>query len=158
MDFLNKIKAGAAEVGKQAQIKIEVTRLKSLLSEKQQAVEAKYRDIGQKIYQVYRSAPGQDFPGGVKEICLQIQGLEAEMEEIKEKINELKGVKLCPACHREIDYSARFCPNCGANVEQASALEAAEKEANQKVCPQCGKTAKKEAKFCTGCGQMLPQE
>ena len=49
----------------------------------------------------------------------------------------------CAACGSENPAGARFCMNCGAQLERR--------------CPSCGATAPPEARFCMGCGNPLDE-
>jgi class 3 adenylate cyclase len=50
----------------------------------------------------------------------------------------------CPKCHFENPERAKFCNECGSNLEIA--------------CPKCGKINPPESKFCNECGQKLEKE
>jgi membrane protease subunit (stomatin/prohibitin family) len=47
----------------------------------------------------------------------------------------------CPKCAAEIKTSAKFCPECGENLNTV------------KACSKCGHEMKKSAKFCPDCGE-----
>jgi membrane protease subunit (stomatin/prohibitin family) len=49
----------------------------------------------------------------------------------------------CPACKKEVPLSAKFCPECGAELPKKS------------FCSNCGAALKKGAKYCPECGQKL---
>lgn len=53
---------------------------------------------------------------------------------------------ICPACKAENDGSAKFCPECGSNLEEAARLK------NAKKCVQCGAELESNAAFCSECG------
>ncbi|MFC2329802.1 MAG: zinc ribbon domain-containing protein [Treponema sp.] len=53
---------------------------------------------------------------------------------------------ICPACKAENDGSAKFCPECGSNLEEAARLK------NAKKCVQCGAEVEANAAFCPECG------
>jgi len=51
----------------------------------------------------------------------------------------------CPACRSPVDEHARFCPNCGAAL-------------NQPACGNCGRAYRYGDAFCAGCGHALSPE
>ena len=55
----------------------------------------------------------------------------------------------CKFCGAEVEEGAKFCPNCGKNLEEAS---------EKKKCPQCGAELEKDAKFCLKCGCSLEKK
>ena len=49
----------------------------------------------------------------------------------------------CPRCRAQNDDAARFCEDCGAQLEL--------------VCPSCGQPVTAGKKFCRSCGALLTQ-
>lgn len=58
-------------------------------------------------------------------------------------------MKTCPECGCELVENARFCRNCGAEVETI-------KQGN--VCPECGSEISDGARFCAKCGCEIKSE
>lgn len=58
---------------------------------------------------------------------------------------------ICPACKAENDGSARFCAECGANIEELKKAQTA------RTCPECGADIADDAKFCPECGSNLEE-
>jgi membrane protease subunit (stomatin/prohibitin family) len=52
----------------------------------------------------------------------------------------------CPKCGNQTPAGAKFCNNCGANVQQQAATQ---------TCPNCQAQVQAGAKFCNNCGQSL---
>ena len=52
----------------------------------------------------------------------------------------------CKNCGTQINDTTKFCPGCGAKVEQ---------KPDSSVCPACGTPVKTGAKFCENCGATL---
>lgn len=59
---------------------------------------------------------------------------------------------ICLTCKAEIEENMKFCPNCGANVEE---LKKAEKAQETNRCLKCGKEVPTGTKFCPSCGTNL---
>ena len=58
---------------------------------------------------------------------------------------------ICPACKAENDGSAKFCAECGANIEELKKAQTA------RTCPECGADIADDAKFCPECGSNLEE-
>ena len=56
-----------------------------------------------------------------------------------------KATVKCGACGKQIAEGSKFCPECGAKVEQAKS----------KFCPECGKPVAEGSKFCPECGNKI---
>ena len=54
----------------------------------------------------------------------------------------------CSKCGTEVPNGAKFCPNCGAVVEQKPA---------HSICPQCAQEIDPKAAFCPNCGFKMGQ-
>jgi RNA polymerase subunit RPABC4/transcription elongation factor Spt4 len=156
VDFLSKIKSGASEVGRQAQVLVEVNRLNAQISEKRSGIQNRFRDIGQDIYEQFKFSGTVEFKDSLRSICLEIRKLEAEIDEITEKITQLKGVKQCPKCSKTIETSARFCPNCGATLEEPQPQPDSSTNPT-KSCPNCSASVVATAKFCPKCGNRIQE-
>jgi RNA polymerase subunit RPABC4/transcription elongation factor Spt4 len=52
----------------------------------------------------------------------------------------------CPKCNTLVNATAKFCPQCGAQITLPPAPE---------VCPKCGAKLPSGAKFCPDCGQKI---
>jgi len=59
----------------------------------------------------------------------------------------------CPYCHTEVNEDAKFCPHCGANVEEK--LKEIQETKLATHCSNCGTELQEEAKFCASCGQKV---
>ena len=58
---------------------------------------------------------------------------------------------ISPACKAENDGSAKFCAECGANIEKLKKAQTA------RACPECGAGIADDAKFCPECGSNLEE-
>lgn len=50
----------------------------------------------------------------------------------------------CPFCHNRIDDDSKFCPSCGADLNN--------------ICPKCGQVNDYQSSFCKKCGYRLKEE
>lgn len=71
--------------------------------------------------------------------------------------NQLTGMqqppgRSCPKCGTIVPANSRFCPSCGAGMQQQNAAEMV-------ACPKCGSQVPSSSKFCPNCGtSMAPQQ
>jgi len=49
----------------------------------------------------------------------------------------------CPKCNHNNREEAKFCEECGANL--------------QSICPMCGSELRPQAKFCDNCGTRIAE-
>ena len=87
-------------------------------------------------------------------ICQRIKAYEKSIEEIKQKILDLKGVKICPGCKSELELEIAYCPKCGTKQEIPQPAAAAPTE---KLCGTCGAVNEVEAVFCSKCGGKIAE-
>ena len=57
-----------------------------------------------------------------------------------------EATKECPSCHAKIGDSLKFCPECGADTQNA---------ASKLKCSSCGSVLEAGTKFCSGCGKKI---
>lgn len=66
--------------------------------------------------------------------------------------------RTCPKCNQTVANEYRFCPYCGADVENPQPEAAPPKESSKPAtpatvfCRNCGKKIKAQAQFCNYCG------
>jgi len=113
LGFLDKIKQGATEVGKQAQLAVEVNRLKLQISGKQSEKAKQYTQIGEAVYMKCKDEVLRQVPE-LGEQCKQIEALEEEIAVLEKKLNDFKGLGCCSQCNEPIDANVKFCSKCGA--------------------------------------------
>lgn len=56
---------------------------------------------------------------------------------------DTSGGEKCPECGKSVPQGAKFCPNCGEEIE------------GKQFCPECGSEISSDAKFCSNCGKKL---
>jgi membrane protease subunit (stomatin/prohibitin family) len=72
--------------------------------------------------------------------------------------------KTCINCGTLIPQTNTFCPNCGANQNEAPRAAAAASQTQQQsrgsgaFCVQCGQSLPSGVKFCPNCGAAVPQQ
>lgn len=159
---------------------VKSTKLTMNLNTEEEKLKQIYIEIGKKVHEIYAygGSLGKAFDEKYKEIVKQ----EEIVEQIREEMNRVKGMKECPKCGGAMEKGAEFCIKCGnklgsdkegalpeKNIKEATVSEPVtepepdvketEKETEvikeSKLCNVCGKENFIEDKFCLYCGRML---
>ncbi len=140
---------GQAAVQKTKQM-ADVAKLNSDISDEEKKSTNIYYQIGQLYVSLHKDNPETDF----EVLIEQLNESQTKIENLKQQIQDIKGVKRCTTCGAEIPNNATFCSSCGTAVIQQKAVDAA----NLIKCTNCGKMIEKGMKFCTFCGsEIIPQ-
>lgn len=108
-DDLKKFGKNITEKGKDV---IEITKLNSQINTEKEKIKEFYLKIGEEVYKAY--AAGQS--SAYDETCLKIKEIEDSINELQEKVLELKNASKCPSCGAEVNKETAFCSKCGAKV------------------------------------------
>ncbi len=119
MALFDAVKEKLANAGKTA-IKasneiIEVTKLNLLVKSEEDKIKDRLLEIGKAVYEHYRD--GKPVEAELSISCEEIAKCEKIIDELKQKIMEIKKLRECKACLAHIDDEALYCPKCGAKVE-----------------------------------------
>ena len=118
MAFFDSISGMISEKGKEAadiaKKVAEIANLKGKISGIETEIKKNYIKIGKAYYEAYKSA---EVTCEFEEYVQAIRDAKKEADELKFKINELKGEVECKGCGSQIKASSAFCPNCGTKVE-----------------------------------------
>lgn len=93
---------------------VEVTKLNNKVSECNKGITEAYIQIGKLVYEQFNEAGFTD--ERFMESCERISNLENEVAQLKEKISNAKGVKVCPGCQASVSVESNFCPKCGCTL------------------------------------------
>ena len=108
-DDVKKLGKNVAEKGKEA---IEITKLNSQIGGEKDKMKDMFTKIGEQVFVSFKA--GTDH--GFGEWCVQLLEMEAKIDELKNKIMEIKDSTKCPSCGSEVSKETAFCPKCGAKV------------------------------------------
>lgn len=125
-DILNKVKEhavwakdGAAKLGKQVYAKTNVvlskTKISFAISETDSKIKDMYAEIGKAVYEKYSA--GEEICGFAEEMCISVDALVKEREDLKEKLDELKETISCQECGKDNDTGSVYCAKCGAKLD-----------------------------------------
>jgi hypothetical protein len=131
MSIFENISKRVSETAKAAAKKsgniVEITRLGVSISAEEDKIKKVCTDMGRIVYEAYTG--GEGIADELKELCGKIDAYEKNIEEMKQKILELKNVKECPSCGAELDIDMAFCYSCGEKQPVPQPIEAKDEEA-----------------------------
>jgi ribosomal protein L40E len=153
IDKLSKIAKSvsdeAVNVAKKSGELIEITKLNNAISTEEDKINAVLPKMGNIIYQRFKN--GENIDPELLTYCNKIEDIKANIAALKQKILEVKNIKICPGCNSELSPEVVFCPKCGAKQETAEVVEAEE----MKTCPKCAAAVPVDSAFCTSCGAKM---
>lgn len=101
---------------------VEVTKLNMNINAEEEKVRKIYSDIGKQLYEDYTE--GKIVGEKLLDYCTRIDEIIGNIDEMREKILELRNVKACPNCGMELDIEMVYCYKCGRRQEETEAVEA----------------------------------
>ena len=99
------------------------TRLSMAVTSEQTNLKNLYMEIGKKVHEIYQY--GGNLGKFFDEKYLEIEACERKIEELKEQIGQIKGVRECGKCGKNVERTAEFCPKCGIRIADAPPAELA---------------------------------
>ncbi len=118
MTVFDELKSKVTETAKTAMQKsnefVEVTKLSISVSDANTRVDRLLRDIGKMIY--IQHLDGESLDNDITKKCNEADLIYEQIKELKEKIAELKKIKVCPHCDNENQTDALFCSKCGKQI------------------------------------------
>lgn len=149
-NFTKKVTETAKAAAKKSGDIVEVTKLSVAINTEEDKIEQEYTNIGKIIFESYNN--GAQVSDEISGICSRIKAHEKNIEEIKQKIQDLKKVKICTNCKNEMDIDIAYCPKCGTKQEIPQPAPAAPTE---KVCAACNAANDLDSLYCSKCGGKL---
>jgi len=144
-------------------------KLSVSLSNEETALKNVYIEIGKKVHEIYTygGSLGSFFDEKYKEV----EQCTIKINNLKEQMQLIKGVRECPKCGKTTAREAGFCPKCGASMEGALTVETTPEPAAvapvvpemppmatvqaKRRCNACGAESDADTKFCLSCGRIL---
>ncbi len=142
---LSNVGQTVAQKGKDV---VDTAKLNSAISDEQKKIEKAYEKIGRLYAERHADSPEPDFV----EYLDEIKASENAIAECQQKLQDLKGVTVCPACGAEVGTDSMFCPNCG------NRMRTEPPKSQGPACPNCGAPLEPGSKFCTSCGVAVEEE
>lgn len=116
MDFFDKfsetVMSASKDVSQKARDLSETAKLSLDIRSKEDSVRKLYAQIGEQYYKEHKDdiEPAYEQMEKIKEYMTTI-------DELKKKLQEVKGTKTCERCGEEIKADDAYCRKCGAKVE-----------------------------------------
>ncbi len=163
--FAKSVGDGAKTAVKKSEDMVEIARLNKAITNEEDRIKLTYVEIGKEIYSRYER--NDNIHEELVELCGRIDEYHKNILGIREKIAQLKNVKICSSCGAELELNSEFCVKCGGKQEifQTGNNEPIEADMIQEVqedevikpkfCSACGQEAMPDSKFCQGCGAKL---
>jgi len=115
MSVIDNITKKVTETAKVAATKandiVEVTKLNLSIAAEEDKIKKIYAEVGKAVYDAY--AAGKETADFLKDYCKRIEDIEKNIKEMKDKILEMKNLKICPGCGAELEGDVNYCPKCG---------------------------------------------
>jgi len=109
MSLIDDLKKATRNLAQRTGDIVEVSKLNLSIAQEKEKIAKVYSEIGKAVYEQYKT--GKDVGFGDK--CAVIAEYERKIEELQQKIMEIKKVKKCPSCGTEVSADTAFCPKCG---------------------------------------------
>lgn len=169
MDSLSRIAKtvgdGAKTAYKKSEDMVEIAKLNKAITNEEDRIKLTYIEIGKVVYSKFEKNEIAD--SELVNLCNKVVEFQKNIINIRQKIAEIKNVKVCSKCGTEADLNSEFCIKCGEKLDSTNnAKDEAEPEpiANSKeeeyitkpkFCPYCGAKVVDNSKFCQECGEKL---
>jgi rRNA maturation endonuclease Nob1 len=124
--FIETLESTGKTVSEKTKSGTEVVKLSYKVSSSQRDLAEIYAQIGKLCYEEYKDAEKSD---AMADLFAQASLKNAEIDELKAKIRELKGVNLCTECGAEVPADNDFCGKCGARIVKPAAPAEVSEEA-----------------------------
>lgn len=113
-DVISTTKNVAATAGKKTDEAVQFSKLKIKAAQLNSDIKNKFEKLGALIYQMAKTDEknNEEFDLLIGEI----DDCYAMLDDIEEKINDLKKEVVCPGCGEKTKNENAFCPKCGAKL------------------------------------------
>jgi uncharacterized small protein (DUF1192 family) len=111
--IFGKLKQGAQDAGKKAQMQVEITRLKSQIANKESEIKSTQFLIGELVYDSYEKDNFTENEQKIFNLCKTIVSVKVSIAQLEQRIHELRDEKTCPSCNATATLATKFCSQCG---------------------------------------------
>ena len=143
-NLLLKAKDLAGVAGNKAQEVAELTKLKLQATQMRNEIDSNYMKLGEIVYELEKNGTQNE---ELVNMCVaEIEAKLQELEEVNQKINEMKKVVKCPECGAESPAGSLYCSRCGASLaekpedqepQEPQEPDAPQPEAAEEAAPAC---------------------
>ncbi len=131
------------ELGKKAQNVISTVKLENEITGEENKIHDAFLQIGEQYFEAFKDDPDSPYA----KIIAGINEAKAKIDDLRNQINDLKGLVKCPVCGEAVNADTAFCPKCGAKMPEKQVEEKVEeaaeevKEAAEEVVEEVKETA-----------------
>ena len=119
MEWFEKVKTTVSKTAKLTKEKsgelYEITRLSFAINDLETKIDKLFKNIGMLAYRDFEN--GGEFSEDIDMLLRDIDAKYEEISVIKEQINQIKNVSLCPECGKTNPDDANFCLSCGKKLK-----------------------------------------
>ncbi len=160
MDFIkglgSKISQTSQDLVSKTKEIADTTKLNGEIVTEEKNIISAYQQIGEMYFKLNSEAPEAE----LAEFVARVKTSMINIENLKDEIRRVKGIKLCPKCSAESGEGVDFCPKCGTKLPEIVEVEndvieaddANPQSENTKACKLCNASIEESALFCTSCG------
>lgn len=118
-----------------------------------------YAEIGQMVYAAHLD--GTHFNAAFSQKFNQITSTKEKVNELKQKLDEAKGLITCQNCKESSKSDSAFCSKCGTNFSGAlpqlidEPIENGSPALSGRICTICNTSNDATDRFCLSCGRMM---
>lgn len=101
------------EVADKAKNLTDIASLKGQIATCESTIQKNYKDIGREYFESHKNDEESEYEAQF----FAIKNAMTAIEELKKKINEIKGTRHCNHCNEDVPANSIFCPKCGVKLE-----------------------------------------
>ncbi len=120
-NITKKVTDTAKAAAKMSGSVVEVTKLNMSIGAEEEKIRKIYTEMGKILYEDYTE--GKAVGERTLAHCEKIDEIIALIDEMREKVLELKNVKACPNCGLELDIDMEYCYKCGRKQDEPESTE-----------------------------------
>lgn len=143
----------AQNAAKKSSEMVEVTKLNINIKSEEDSINQLFSEIGK--YCLIKYEAGNENDNSIIELCEKIKGNKANINILKDKINEIKNVAVCEKCGSEVLRTSTFCGSCGAKVVFEEKEDSSDVQDNSVLCPNCNTKVEEGNNYCPECGTKV---
>lgn len=119
MEWFEKVKTTVTKTAKFTKEKsgelYDITRLSFAINDLETKIDKLFKNIGMLAYRDYEN--GGEFSEDIEMLLKEIDAKYEEISDIKDEINQIRKVCLCPKCGKSNPNEANFCLSCGEKLK-----------------------------------------
>lgn len=148
-----KITETSQEVVQKTKDTAEILKLNSMISDEESQLKEYYIELAKAYYEANKDSVPEEYASHFTNIAEKL----ANIANLNDQINKVKGMFPCPNCGATLPQDALFCSSCGTKIEKPEPTPVAEAATDVKCCTKCGEPIQEGFAFCINCGTKVEQ-